>query len=84
MASDLQELISHFWEVRLMLRHSTVEWAFSWPQVFWHSQRRELGEAWSCQEGFIDLAEVELGLEDWVDFEKLEVKLEMPQEFVAL
>ena len=39
-----------------------------------------MSEGWSRQEAVLDLEEAELGLEGWVDFEKLEVKVEMPQE----
>lgn len=46
----------------------------------WHSQKREVSEG--SQEGVLDLEEAELGLEGWVDFEKLEVKVEMDRNFV--
>lgn len=43
----------------------------------------EVSEDWSCQECFIKLADLELGLEGGVGFEKLKIKVENHRTLVA-
>ena len=55
-----------------------------WLQLFLAPMEEGIGCYWSGEEGFVGLAEVELVLGGWVDFEKSEVKLEMPRELCSL